>query len=58
MRFAGKSTLLRLLMGREKPQAGAIGLGEHNIAPNYFEQNQVRTKCLDSWPMAGACCTA
>jgi len=36
----GKSTLLRLLMGREAPQEGAIGLGEHSIVPNYFEQNQ------------------
>lgn len=38
---AGKSTLLRLLMGREKPTVGGhVALGEHNIVPNYFEQNQ------------------
>jgi ABC-type multidrug transport system ATPase subunit len=35
---AGKSTLLRLLMGREKPLQGSVYLGEHNIVPNYFEQ--------------------
>jgi hypothetical protein len=39
--LAGKSTLLRLIMGREKPSvSGRVGLGEHNIVPNYFEQNQ------------------
>ncbi len=37
---AGKSTLLRLLMGREQANEGRIHLGEHNIFPNYFEQNQ------------------
>lgn len=37
---AGKSTLLRLLMGEEKAQEGRVMLGEHNITPNYYEQNQ------------------
>lgn len=37
----GKSTLLKLIMGLEKPKAGNIILGEHNVLPNYFEQNQV-----------------
>eukprot|EP00878_Enallax_costatus_P031305 GHUV01034225.1.p1 GENE.GHUV01034225.1~~GHUV01034225.1.p1 ORF type:complete len:665 (+),score=134.63 GHUV01034225.1:184-2178(+) len=37
---AGKSTLLRLIMGKEKPMRGTVRLGEHNIVPNYFEQNQ------------------
>eukprot|EP00955_Chlamydomonas_euryale_P055097 356031-Chlamydomonas_euryale.AAC.16 len=37
---AGKSTLLRLIMGTEQPNEGEVSLGEHNIAPNYFEQNQ------------------
>ena len=37
---AGKSTLLRLLMGREKAQEGSVFLGDHNIVPNYYEQNQ------------------
>lgn len=36
----GKSTLLRLLMGKEKPEDGVVALGEHNIFPAYFEQNQ------------------
>jgi ATP-binding cassette, subfamily F, member 3 len=36
----GKSTLLRLLMGVEPPSEGTIALGEHNIIPAYFEQNQ------------------
>lgn len=28
-------------MGREKPSvSGRVALGEHNIVPNYFEQNQ------------------
>jgi ATP-binding cassette subfamily F protein 3 len=37
---AGKSTLLRLLMGIEKPEDGAAELGQHNVIPSYFEQNQ------------------
>lgn len=37
----GKSTLLKLAMGLEKPRAGEVLLGEHNVLPNYFEQNQV-----------------
>ncbi len=37
---SGKSTLLRLLMGMEKPSEGSVQLGEHNIVPAYFEQNQ------------------
>lgn len=37
---AGKSTLLRLLMGEEAPQQGHVALGEHNIVPNYYQQNQ------------------
>ncbi|KAH9295351.1 hypothetical protein KI387_038939, partial [Taxus chinensis] len=36
----GKSTLLRLIMGYEKPTHGQVQLGEHNVFPNYFEQNQ------------------
>ncbi|XP_042438004.1 ABC transporter F family member 5-like [Zingiber officinale] len=36
----GKSTLLKLIMGLEKPLGGDIFLGEHNVLPNYFEQNQ------------------
>lgn len=37
----GKSTLLKLIMGLEKPSDGDVILGEHNVLPNYFEQNQV-----------------
>jgi ABC-type sugar transport system ATPase subunit len=37
----GKSTLLKLIMGLEKPRGGELLLGEHNVLPNYFEQNQV-----------------
>ncbi|KAK2971264.1 hypothetical protein RJ640_013024 [Escallonia rubra] len=36
----GKSTLLKLIMGLEKPSRGEVMLGEHNVLPNYFEQNQ------------------
>ncbi len=39
----GKSTFLRLVMGREQPIKGTVDLGEHAIQPNYFEQNQVRS---------------
>jgi hypothetical protein len=28
-------------MGLEKPTGGQIMVGEHNVLPNYFEQNQV-----------------
>lgn len=38
----GKSTLLKLIMGLQKPIAGEVEIGEHNVLPNYFEQNQVR----------------
>ncbi|MBD2677896.1 MULTISPECIES: ABC-F family ATP-binding cassette domain-containing protein [Nostoc] len=37
---AGKSTLLRLIMGMEPPTEGTVELGEHNVIPGYFEQNQ------------------
>lgn len=37
---SGKSTLLRLLMGSEAPTEGSVKLGDHNIVPAYFEQNQ------------------
>lgn len=43
----GKSTLLKLIMGLEKPKAGDIILGEHNVLPNYFEQNQAEALDLD-----------
>jgi ATP-binding cassette, subfamily F, member 3 len=37
---AGKSTLLRLLMGSEQPNEGTVKIGDHNVIPGYFEQNQ------------------
>jgi ATPase subunit of ABC transporter with duplicated ATPase domains len=27
-------------MGKEQPNQGRVGLGDYNIVPNYFEQNQ------------------
>lgn len=37
---AGKSTILRLIMGMEQPTEGIVKLGDHNVIPGYFEQNQ------------------
>lgn len=44
---SGKSTLLRLLMGKEAPTEGDVKLGEHNIVPAYFEQNQAEALDLE-----------
>jgi ATP-binding cassette, subfamily F, member 3 len=43
----GKSTLLRLLAGAEAPTSGEVALGEHNIIPAYFEQNQAEALDLE-----------
>ena len=37
---SGKSTFLHMLMGTEPPDEGTIKLGDHNVIPGYFEQNQ------------------
>lgn len=36
----GKSTLLRLIMGLGEATEGTVKLGDHNVIPGYFEQNQ------------------
>jgi ATP-binding cassette subfamily F protein 3 len=49
---AGKSTLLRLLMGMEAPLEGEAALGEHNVIPAYFEQNQAEALDLSKEVLA------
>ncbi|MEB3335135.1 MAG: ABC-F family ATP-binding cassette domain-containing protein [Cyanobacteriota bacterium] len=49
---AGKSTLLRLLMGSERPLEGQVALGEHNVIPAHFEQNQAEALDLDRQVLA------
>ena len=44
---SGKSTLLHLIMGMEKPSEGMVTLGEHNVIPSYFEQNQAEALDLN-----------
>ena len=44
---SGKSTLLRLIMGLEKPSDGKVSLGQFNIIPGYFEQNQAEALDLN-----------
>lgn len=48
---AGKSTLLRMLMGMETPEEGTIKLGDHNVIPSYFEQNQAEALDLNKTVM-------
>jgi ATP-binding cassette subfamily F protein 3 len=43
----GKSTFLRLLTGQEAPLDGTVKLGEHNVKPAYFEQNQAEALDLE-----------
>ncbi len=47
----GKSTLLRLIMGMEKPSEGQVKLGDHNVIPGYFEQNQAEALDLSKTVM-------
>lgn len=48
---AGKSTLLRMIMGLETPTEGKVELGEHNVIPGYFEQNQAEALDLNKTVM-------
>jgi ATP-binding cassette subfamily F protein 3 len=49
---AGKSTLLRLLMGLETPLEGQASLGDYNVIPAYFEQNQAEALDLEKQVLA------
>ena len=49
---AGKSTLLKLIVGLETPTEGAIKLGDHNVIPGYFEQNQAEALDLQKTVMS------
>jgi ATP-binding cassette subfamily F protein 3 len=44
---SGKSTLLHLMMGLETPTEGQVELGQHNVIPTYFEQNQAEALDLE-----------
>jgi ATP-binding cassette, subfamily F, member 3 len=44
---SGKSTLLRLITGLETPTDGKVEVGQHNVIPSYFEQNQAEALDLD-----------
>jgi ATP-binding cassette subfamily F protein 3 len=48
---AGKSTLLRVIMGTEPPTEGEVQLGDHNVIPGYFEQNQAEALDLQKTVM-------
>jgi len=48
---SGKSTILRMIMGLEKPDEGRVNLGKHNIIPGYFEQNQAEALDLNKTVM-------
>ena len=48
---AGKSTLLRLIMGMHPLDEGIAALGDHNVIPGYFEQNQAEALKLDKTVM-------
>lgn len=48
---AGKSTLLKMIMGVEPYTEGTVKLGDHNVIPGYFEQNQAEALDLNKTVM-------
>jgi ATP-binding cassette, subfamily F, member 3 len=48
---AGKSTLLHLIVGSEQPTEGMVKIGDHNVIPGYFEQNQAEALDLEKTVM-------
>ncbi|WP_017299654.1 ABC-F family ATP-binding cassette domain-containing protein [Nodosilinea nodulosa] len=49
---AGKSTLLRMIAGLEPPTDGKVEVGNHNVIPSYFEQNQAEALDLEKTVIA------
>ncbi|QIZ72720.1 ABC-F family ATP-binding cassette domain-containing protein [Oxynema aestuarii] len=47
----GKSTLLHMMVGLETPTEGTVKLGDHNVIPGYFEQNQAEALDLEKTVM-------
>ena len=43
----GKSTLLHMMVGTESIDEGSVQIGEHNVIPGYFEQNQAEALDLE-----------
>ena len=48
---SGKSTLLKMIMGVETPTEGSLSLGQHQVLPSYFEQNQAEALDLEKTVM-------
>ncbi len=48
---SGKSTLLKMIMGVETPTEGSLSLGQHQVLPSYFEQNQAEALDLSKTVM-------
>jgi ATP-binding cassette, subfamily F, member 3 len=48
---SGKSTLLKMIVGTETPTEGEISLGQHQVLPSYFEQNQAEALDLNKTVM-------
>ncbi|MBD2230957.1 ATP-binding cassette domain-containing protein [Phormidium tenue] len=49
---SGKSTLLRMIAGLETPTDGRVEVGNHNVIPSYFEQNQAEALDLEKTVIA------